>query len=147
MSPRGIDKHGMCLIRSRNCLPFVSTWVHPPFLVGSVLPIVSVSCVVLLCVFVFRVPCCDVRYDFRIKMMFRSYFTSSCLYEAAYLIYVICVCLRVVVSNTYCVVFLSCFSSSCVHYICMLPVSLDCPCLIVPSVFSNVYLDCMLRIT
>jgi len=30
------------------------------------------------------------------------------------LIYVICVCLRIVVSNTYCVVFLLCLSSSCV---------------------------------
>jgi hypothetical protein len=30
------------------------------------------------------------------------------------LVYVICVCLRMVVSNTYCVVFLLCFSSSCV---------------------------------
>jgi hypothetical protein len=26
----------------------------------------------------------------------------------------LCVCLRIVVSNTYCVVFLFCFSSSCV---------------------------------
>jgi hypothetical protein len=33
------------------------------------------------------------------------------------LIYVICVCLGIVVSNTYCVVFLFCFSSSCVHYV------------------------------
>jgi hypothetical protein len=32
------------------------------------------------------------------------------------LIYVICVCLCIVVSNTYCVVFLLCFSSSCVPY-------------------------------
>ena len=32
------------------------------------------------------------------------------------LIYVICVCLHTVVSNTYCVVFLFCFSSSCVPY-------------------------------
>jgi hypothetical protein len=46
-------------------------------------------------------------------------------------IYVICVCLRIVVANAYCVVFLFCFS--------MLPVSLDCPFLIVPSVHSNVY--------
>jgi len=29
-------------------------------------------CVVLLCVFTFFVPCCDVHYDFRIKMMFGS---------------------------------------------------------------------------
>ena len=29
-------------------------------------------CVVLLCVFMFWVPCCDVRYDFRFKTMFGS---------------------------------------------------------------------------
>ena len=45
------------------------------------------------------------------------------------------VCLHIMVSNTYCVVFLFCLSSSCVPYICMLPVSLDCPFLIVVSVF------------
>ena len=31
--------------------------------------------------------------------------------------YVVCVCLRVVVCNTCCVVFLFCFSSSCVPYV------------------------------
>ena len=31
-------------------------------------------------------------------------------------IYVICVCLGILVSKTYCVVFLFCFSSSCVPY-------------------------------
>ena len=46
----------------------------------------------------------------------------------------LCVCLRIVVSNTYCVVFLFCLSLS------MLPVFLDYPILIAPSVFSNVYL-------
>jgi len=40
-------------------------------------------------------------------------FTSSC----SCLTYVICFCLRIVVSNTYCVVFLFWFSSSCVRYI------------------------------
>jgi hypothetical protein len=44
--------------------------------------------------------CCDVRYNFRIKKMF-----GSSLPLVACLIYVICVCLRIVVSNTYCVVF------------------------------------------
>jgi len=33
------------------------------------------------------------------------------------LINVICVCLRIVMSNTYCVVFLFCLSSSCVLYV------------------------------
>jgi len=28
---------GRYCIRDRNCLPFVSTWVHPRFFVGSVL--------------------------------------------------------------------------------------------------------------
>jgi len=62
-------KHGGCLIRSRNCLPFENTWVHPLFfvLVESVFLIFFVFCVVLLCVFIFWVPCCDVRYDFAWK--------------------------------------------------------------------------------
>jgi len=38
-----------------------------------------------------------------------------------------------VVSNTYCVVFV-------LFVLVLLPVSLDCPFLIAPSVFSNVYL-------
>ena len=44
----------------------------------------------------------------------------------------------IVVSNTYCVIFF-CFVFLCLVYP-MLPVSLDCPCLIAHSVFSNVYL-------
>ena len=60
-------QHNECLIRSRNCLPFTSTCVHPSFLVGFWLLIFLVLfCIVLLCVFTFLVPCCDVRYDFRI---------------------------------------------------------------------------------
>jgi len=50
---------------------------------------------------------------------------------------VICFCLRMVVSNTYCVVFLLCLSKSCVPYVASFS---DCPFLITPSVFSNVYL-------
>ena len=48
------------------------------------------------------VPCCGVRSDFSIKTMFGSSFppvVCRCLF------YVICVCLRIVVSNTYRVVF------------------------------------------
>ena len=41
-------------------------------------------------------------------------FTSSCLYEGSCLLYVIYVCLRIVVSNTYCVMFLFWLSLSCV---------------------------------
>ena len=36
----------------------------------AVFLIFLVFCVVILCVFTFWVPCCDVRYDFRIKTMF-----------------------------------------------------------------------------
>jgi hypothetical protein len=112
---------------------------------------------VVLCVFTFWVPCGDVRYNFHIKSMFDSslpsvvcwraqilfmllvfvwfVFTFSCLLEGSNLVYVISVYLHLVVSNTYCVVFLFCLSSS------MLPVSLDCPFLIAPSVFFNMYLN------
>ena len=60
------------------------------------------------------------------------------------LIYYACImggcmsCLRIVVSNTYCVV--SCFGFHRLVYP-MLPVSLDYPFVIAPSVFSNVYLS------
>ena len=99
----------LCLIRDRNWLPFPSTWVHPAFLVGSVLLIVLVFfCVVLLCVFTLWVSCCDVRYDFRIKRYAnRLYFQLFVGGLISYLRY-----FRIVVSNTYCVVFLFCFSSS-----------------------------------
>ena len=61
-------QHNACLIRSRNCLPFASTCIHPSFLVGFWLLIFLVLfCTVLLCVFTFLVPCCDVRYDFAYK--------------------------------------------------------------------------------
>ena len=65
------EEHGRCPIKSRNSLPFTSAWVHPRFfLLGSVLLILLVFCVVLLCVFTFRMSCCGVRYDFCIKTMF-----------------------------------------------------------------------------
>ena len=54
-------------------------------------------------------------------------------------LHVICVYVRVVVSNTYCVVFF-CFVFLRFVYP-LLPVSLDCPFLISPLVFSNVYLQ------
>jgi hypothetical protein len=54
--------------------------------------------------------------------------------------YVICVCLRTVLSNTYCFVLCFCFVLLRLVYP-MLPVSLDCHFLIAPSVFSNVYLS------
>ena len=58
----------------------------------------------------------------------------------SYLCY-LCLLAHSRVQHTMDCVFL-CFYSSCVPYMCMLPVSLDCPFLIATSVFSNVYLDC-----
>jgi hypothetical protein len=68
----------------------------------------------------------------------RFVFTSSCLYVGSCLIYVICVCWRIVVSNTYNVRMCICFSCHRLVYH-MLPVSMDCPFFIASSVFSNVY--------
>jgi len=52
-------------------------------------------------------------------------------------VYVICICLRLVVCSTYCVVVLFCFSSSCVFYVASFS---GLYILIAPSVFSNAYL-------
>jgi hypothetical protein len=70
-----------------------------------------------------------------IYVMFLFVFISSCLLEGSCLIYVMCVCLRIVMSNTYYVV---CFSSSCWQFLWIIHF-----CLIAPSVFSNVYVCCV----
>jgi hypothetical protein len=121
----------------------------------------SVLCCPIMCLYVlYSVLWCSLQFPHKTMV-----FVSSFLWEGSGLIYVICACLRVVVSNTCCVVFLICFSSSCVAYVAsfsvfffvlcglccqflcvflrlvwpMLPVSLGCPFLITHSVFSNVY--------
>ena len=56
--------------------------------------------------------------DFPITTMFGSSFPPVIFRRAhGCLIYVICVCLRIVVSTKYCVVFLLYFSSSCLPYV------------------------------
>ena len=91
---------------------------------------------VIFCVFTFRVPCGGVRYYFRNNKTLCSVRLYPRLsVGGAWLICVICACLRIVVSNTYCVVFFLRLVYP------MLPVSLDCQFLIAPSVFSNVYLS------
>ena len=94
-------------------------------------------------VFTFRVPCCDVRYDFRIieTMLGSSLLPVVC--RRAHVLFTLFVyCLRIVVSNTYCFVFLFCFL--CVVYP-ILPVSMDCFCFVFPC-FEHpmlpVSLDC-----
>jgi hypothetical protein len=59
-------------------------------------------CVVLLCVFTFCIPCCDVSYDFRIKTMFgsflppvvcrmaESYFRYLCLFTHSGVQHILC---------------------------------------------------------
>ena len=90
-----------------SCLSqFSSTWVHPRFF-----------CVFLLCVFTFCVPCCDVRNEFHIKKrcsvcFYLQFFVGGLM---AYLRFMFC--LSIVVSNTYCFVFLLCLSLSYVPYV------------------------------
>ncbi len=70
--------------------------------------------------------------DVRFVLIIRYLWEGSCL------IYVICTCLRIVVSKTYCVVFLFCLSSSCVSYVASFS---GLSIVIAPSVFSSVYLE------
>jgi hypothetical protein len=105
--------HGRCFIRSRNCLSLTSTCVHPRFFSGvRVSRLFSFLCCSIMCHYgLSSVLWCPLRYPHKNDVRF--VFTSSC----SCLIYVICVCLCIVVSNTYCVVFLLCLSSSCVPYV------------------------------
>jgi hypothetical protein len=92
---------------------------------------------ILLCVFTFWVPCCDVRYDLRIRIRFSSSLPPVVCMGGSCLIHIICVCLHTMMSKlgTH-IVF--CFVCLCLVYP-ILPVSLECPILIAPLVFSNVY--------
>ena len=98
------EKHDGCLIRSRNCLPFLGTWVHPPFLGGVHGPCCSFFgfCVVLLHVFTFWVPCCRNQ---RCSVPLYHW-----LFEGGLMSYSCCISLRIVICHTYRVVILFCFS-------------------------------------
>ena len=98
-----------------------------------------VFCALLLYFFTFLLPCCDVRYDFRITTMFGSslppvvcrrahvLFTSSVFICAQWCPTHIVLCFCVVCVRL----------ESCAPYVNFF---LDFPFLITPSVFSNVYL-------
>ena len=99
---------------SLHYLPFASSF---PVFFGEVRVAIFflVFCVVLLCVFTNGVTFCDVCYDFRIKTMFCSSLPAVVCKRAHNGFF-----LRLVYP--------------------MQPDSLDCPFLIAPSVFPNVYL-------
>ena len=94
-----------CHIRSKNSFSFASIWILPQFCGGvRVGHLFSFVCcpVERLCV-LGSVLWCPLQ--FRHRKDVRFVFTSSCLYDGLCLIYVICVCLRIMMSTTYCVVF------------------------------------------
>jgi hypothetical protein len=61
-----------CVVFLMGSVVLISLVFCVVFLMGSVVLIFLVFYVVLLCVFTFWVPCCVVRYYFRIKTMFGS---------------------------------------------------------------------------
>jgi hypothetical protein len=91
----------------------------------------------ILCIFMFFIPCCDVRYDFRIQTMLgcrnlqlfvwglMSYLCYLCLFTYSDVQHILC-CIFVRCS-LYCLPYVASFSglSNCIVYP-MLPVSLDC---------------------
>ena len=94
--------------------------------------------VVLLCVFAVLFLWCPLRFPH--KNHVRYVFTFGCLYKGSCLIYVVCDCLRIAVSNTYCAAIFVCLSSSCVlctQYCQLLWIAHSC---FEPSVFSNISL-------
>ena len=89
--------------------------------------IVLVNCVVLLCVFTFRVSCCDVHYNFHIDTMFGLSLPPVVYREVHYLRY-LNLFAHSGVQNILCCRFV-------LFFFVLLPVSLDCPFLMAPSVF------------
>jgi hypothetical protein len=81
---------------------------------------------VLLRVFTLLVPCCDVRYDFRIQTRAHVLFTVLLAHSGV----------KHTLAKLGCG-FVLFFFVLCTH---VMPGSLDCPFFIIPSVFSYVYL-------
>jgi hypothetical protein len=76
-------------------------------------PVITFLCCPIMCLYVLSsVLWCLLRFPYKTDV--KCVFTSSCLLAGVCNIYVICICLRIVLSNTYCGVFWLCFSSSCV---------------------------------
>ena len=94
-------------------------------------------CVAPLCVFTIWVPCCDVRYDFRRKTMFGSSLPPI-VCSSAHVLFTLFVFAYVQWCPTHIVLW--CWFVLIRFVRPMLPISLDCPFLIVPSVSFNVYL-------
>jgi hypothetical protein len=95
----------------------------------------KIFCVVLLGVFTFWVPCCDLCYDFRIKTIFGLSLPLVVCRRVHVLFTFLCVylCIVHVVSKTLCWVFILFFFVLCTLY---------CQFLwIVASVFSNICLS------
>jgi hypothetical protein len=84
-------------------------------------------------VFTFWVSCCEVRDDFHIKAIF-GLSLPPVVCRLAHVIHVICVCLRIVVSNTYhivlCFFFVLCKS--------ILQVSRDCQFIVLPLRYRKI---------
>ena len=90
---------------------------------GFALLIFLAFCVVLLCVFAFLVPCCDVHYDFRIQTMFGSSLPPFAC-RKAHVLFTLFVCTRIHVMSRY----LSLFTHNGVqHILCWVFV---CLCLV-----------------
>ena len=92
-------------------------------------------CCTIMCL-TFCIPCYDVCYGFHMDTMFGSSLPSVVCREGSCLVYVVCACLHVVVSGSRYVVYMLCFSLSCVPCVASLS---GLPIFDFPSVFSDVY--------
>jgi hypothetical protein len=88
---------------------------------------------VLLCILTFWVPCCDACYDFRIQEMFGSSLPPV-VCRMAHVLFMRVICICIVVSNTYCAVFLL-----FVLVICYL-LFVICICIVVSNTYCVVFL-------
>jgi hypothetical protein len=130
----------MSRIRSRNFLPFTSTWVHPSvFWSGPRCSSFLVFCVVLLCAqlfvggIMFYLSYLHLFAHSGVQLILCCVFL--CLVYNMLPVSLGCPCLIApsVLPDVYCL---------CLVYH-MLPVSLGCHCLIVPSVLPDVYCLCL----
>jgi hypothetical protein len=136
------------LIRHRNCLVVARAHAFTPIFGRiRVVHLFWFLCCPMMCIYALssvlwcplRVPCCDVGYEFHIQTMLGSSLPPV-ICKAACLVFFIYAWLRILVPDTFCVVFLFCFVR--LVYL-VLPVSLGCTFVVLSLryslTFTNIY--------
>ena len=104
----------MQILPCNKALLFASTWVNPQFISAVRIAYNLFLCCPIICLYILSsVLWRPLRFPHKNDVWF---VLPPALCRKVHVLLIMCVCLRIAMSNTYCVVFLFCLSLSCVSH-------------------------------